>query len=359
MERARPQTAEDSSSVLTGLGAPAVDTADVGQLEDYLRDVVEQADRRHDQRRAVGGRLQMAAAVCLPRRDFRAVQEWVDAALALDARPVDRLRAVVVRHTTSVLLGGAARARSALKGASAAAEASGEQALRWRLLGMRVLVAHDLGEPDFEPLWSKLEQRVLCGAVDEVVPELAAIGLRVLVEREELDRATTMSAHLVLTGSQSWPLLEHLARLAGSDLAAGLGEHRHAADLLRSVVDEGLSSGCTFFVPEAAARLVVLEADHDRAAARTAFEVYDDVVGATVGGPREEYWRRLSRAAVRASHGDVEGAASACAQASSLASRHGLHVLAARARHSRTDYLRSDRGAPRPRDDLRPERDAG
>ena len=52
----------------------------------------------------------------------------------------------------------------------------------------------------------------------ELVPELAVIGLRVLAEREELDRATTMSSHLALAGGQSSPLLQHLARLASSEL---------------------------------------------------------------------------------------------------------------------------------------------
>jgi DNA-binding SARP family transcriptional activator len=360
LEVGRSQSAGDDSSVLSGLGVLAADTLDLARLEDYLKDVVEEADRRHDQRRAVGGRLQMAAAVCLPRRDFRAAHQWVEAALALDARPAERLRAVVVRHVTAVLLGGAATARTALRDAAVAAEAAGEEALQWRLLGMRVLVAHDLGDPDFEALWRRLEQRVTSGSVDEMVPELAAIGLRVVVEREELDRATTMSAHLALAGGQSWPLLTHLARLASSELAEGVGDHRQAADLLRSVVDEGLSTGCTLFVPEAAARLVVLEAEHDRAAARSAFEVYDEVVGATVGGPREEFWRRLSRAAVRASHGDAEGAAAACGQASSLAAKHGLQVLAARARHSRTDYLRATGFVPSRRgDESRSERNAG
>ena len=341
LELVPSQRRGDDSSVLSGFGALASDTPDTGQLESYLKDAVTQADRRHDQRRAVEARLQMAAAVCLPRRAFRDVHAWVEAALALDVRPVDRLKAVLVRHATAVLLGGAATARVALQEASVAAEAAHEDALWWRLLGMRVLIAHDLGDPEFESLWAKLESRVLKGSVDEVVPELAAIGLRVLAEREELDRAATMSSHLALAGGQTTPLLQHLARLGGSELAAGIGDHRHAADLLRSVVDEGLTTGCTLLVPEAAARLVVLEAEHDPAAARTAFETFDEVVGAMVGGPREEYWRRLSRAAVLAGLGDVEGAAAACTQASSLASRHGLQVLAARARHARTEYLRA------------------
>jgi hypothetical protein len=287
MEGVRTQGAGDDTSVLTGLGAPGLDTLDLPQLEDHLRDLVEQADRRHDRaagRRwtAADGRGSAAAAQGLPR-----CARVGRRAMALDPRPADRLRAVVVRHATSVLLGGGARARSALAEAAAAAEAAGERALGWRLLGMRVLVAHDLGDADFEALWERLEQRVLAGTADEMVPELAAIGLRVLVEREELDRAMAMSSALALAGNQNWPLLEHLARLAGSDLAAGLGDHRHAADLLRSVVEEGRATGCTLFVAEAAARLVVLEADHDRAAARTAFEVY--------GRRRRRHGRRASR----------------------------------------------------------------
>ena len=164
----------------------------------------------------------MAAAVLLPRRDFRAAHQWVEAALAA-RRPPGRPAARRCWSGTRPPCCSAApprRARS-LREASVAAEAAGEDALQWRLLGMRVLVAHDLGDPDFERLWRRLEERVTSGTVDELVPELAAIGLRVLAEREELDRATTMSSHLALAGGQSWPLLHHLARLAGSELAAG------------------------------------------------------------------------------------------------------------------------------------------
>jgi len=43
---------------------------------------------------------------------------------------------------------------------------------------------------------------------------------------------------------------------------------------------------------------------------------------------------------VRGASGDVEGAAASCAQASQLAVRHGLQVLAARARRARASHLR-------------------
>lgn len=340
LELVPSQRRGDDSSALSGFGTVGASTSDTPHLEEYLRDAVEQADRRRDSRRAVEARLQMAAGVCLPQRDFRGVHQWVEAALVLDPRPVDRLRAVIARQVTPVLMGGAATAREPLEAASRAAEDAEEDDVWWRLLGMRVLVAHDLGDPAFDALWRKLDERVRRGAVDELVPELATIGLRVLAEREELDHAETMAAHLALAGGQTTPVLQHLARLAAAELATALGDNRQAVELLGSVVDEGSATGCTLLVPEAAARLVVLQAEHDERAARTAFETYDDVVGATVGGPREEYWRRMSRAAMRAAHGDHLGAAAACAQAGSLAAHHGLQVLAARARRARVGHLR-------------------
>ena len=329
----------DEPSIPGALGTRIASAPDRA-LEASLRDAVEQADRRRDSRRSVAARLDMAAAVHLPRRDFRGVHQWVEQALALDARPAERLRAVLVRQAAPVLLGGAQNARDVLEQASEAAESASEEALWWHLLGMRVLVAHDLGEPGFDALWKQLSDRVLSGAVDELVPELATIGLRVLAEREEYDLAATMSHHLSVAGGLATTVMQNLARLASAELAAGIGDNRHATDLLRSIVAEGSDTGCTLLVPEAAARLVVLEAAHDPAAARTAFEVYDEVVGAALGGPREEFWRRLSRASVRAAHDDVDGAVAACTQASALAAHHGLQVLAARARRARAEHLR-------------------
>lgn len=339
----------EQTSALDGFGALSGVAGDPARLEAQLADVIQQADRRSDQRRAVEGRLQMAAAVALPRRDFRGVHQWVAAAGRGAARPSDRLRAVLVSQLTPVLLGGAATARVALEDAAGAAEAAHEDGLWWRLLAMRVLVAHDLGLPEVDSLLTRLTERVHAPGSDALRPELAAVGLRVLAEREETDRATAMSTHL--TGAGSGPLLLHLGRLGQAELAEAEGSHRRAVDLLQSVVREGLDTGCTFFVPEAAARVVVLEAEHDPGAARSAFEVYDDVVGAVVGGPREEFWRRMSRAAVRAAAGDADGAASSCSQASQLAARHGLQVMAARARRARASHLRRTRsdvsGEPR------------
>jgi hypothetical protein len=332
------------SPALAGLSAVTRSVPDA-TLEAALLDAVAQADRTHDQQGRFQARLQLAGDVCLPRREFRATHEWIEAALVLNPKPAERLRAALVRHLPSVLMGRARDVREPLATAAKLAEDAGEDATWWRLLGMRVVVAHDLGDPKFETLWPVLRDRVQTGAVDELVPELATVGLRVLVEREELDLALAMAQHLSFAGGHSSLVMEHLAGIAEADLAEATGEHRHAADLLRHVIDGGMATGCTLMVPEAAARLVALEAASDAAAARAAFEVYDEVVGAAFGGPREEFWRRMARAAIRAAQGDHVGAAGACAQASALAHKHGLQVLAARARRARAEHVRS--GLPR------------
>jgi hypothetical protein len=207
---------------------------------------------------------------------------------------------------------------------------------------MRTLVAHDLGDPAFDALWRVLNERVLTGDVDEVVPELAAVGLRVLVEREEYDLAQGFAQHLPLAGGPTNLVNEHIARIAGAELAAATGDTRHAIDQLRAVIEDGRANGCTLLVPEAAARLVALEALHNPNAARAAFEIYDDIVGAALGGPREEFFRRMARAAVRSARGDHQGAADATAQASALANQYGLQVLAAMARRARAEHVRAE-----------------
>ena len=341
LESTAPDRVPDWSRALSALGGASPAAPD-GDLESALRDAIARADRTHDRRAGFQARMSLAGSVYLPRREFRAVHETLEAALALGPGASERLAAEAVRHTPSVLLGGARTAREPLEVAGRIAAELGEERIGWRLLGMRTLVAHDLGEPAFDKLWPVLRERVLTGAVDDVVPELAAMGLRIATEREELDLAQVMEQHLPLAGGPVSALNEQLARLASAELSAAVGDTRHAVEQLRSIVEDGPSLGCTLLVPEAAARLVALEAAANSSAARAAFEVYDDIVGAALGGPREEFWRRMARAAVRAARGDLEGASDACSQAGALANQYGLQVLASRARRERADYVRAE-----------------
>ncbi|GAA2729606.1 BTAD domain-containing putative transcriptional regulator [Cellulomonas aerilata] len=331
----------DWSAALSGV-APTGVAMSGGDLETSLREAVAQADRNHDRRSGFQARVKLAGTVFLPRREFRAVHETLEAAIALGPRPAERLHADVVRHLPSVLLGNALAAKGPLEAAGRVAAELREERIGWRLLGMRVLVTHDLGDPAFDTLWRVLRERVMTGEVDEVVPELAATGLRVLVEREEYDLAQAFAQHLPLAGGPANHMNDHLARIAGAELAAATGDIRYAIDQMRAVIDDGTATGCTLLVPEAAARLVALEAQHNPNAARAAFEVYDDIVGAALGGPREEFFRRMARAAVRAARGDHQGAADAMTQASALANQYGLQVLAARARRARAEHVRAE-----------------
>jgi DNA-binding SARP family transcriptional activator len=341
LEQVATGRSADWSAALSGV-TPIGTAATGGDLETSLREAVAQADRHHDRRAGFQARVKLAGTVYLPRREFRAVHETLEAAIALGPRPADRLHADVARHLPSVILGGARAAREPLEAAGRVAAELGEERIGWRLLGMRVLVAHDLGDPVFEGLWRVLRERVLTGEVDEVVPELAATGLRVLVEREEYDLAQAFAQHLPLAGGPANHMNDHLARIAGAELAAATGDTRYAIDQMRSVIDDGRATGCTLLVPEAAARLVALEAKHNPNAARAAFEIYDDIVGAALGGPREEFFRRMARAAVRAGRGDHQGAVDALTQASALANQYGLQVLAATARRARSEHVRAE-----------------
>jgi tetratricopeptide (TPR) repeat protein len=341
LEQVSVSRSADWSAALAGVSG-AGGTPTTGDLETVLREAAAQADRNHDRRSGFQARVGLAGEVYLPRRRFREVHETLQAALALNPRPAERLRADIVRHQPSVLLGGARTAKEPLEAAGRVAAELGDERAGWRLLGMRVLVAHDLGDPAFDALWRVLRDRVLTGDVDEVVPELAAVGLRVLVEREEYDVAQRFAQHLPLAGGPTNHINDHVARIAGAELAAASGDTRHAIEQMKAVIEDGQTNGCTLLVPEAAARLVSLEAVHNPNAARAAFEIYDDIVGAALGGPREEFFRRMARAAVRAARGDHQGAADAATQASALAGQYGLQVLAAMARRARAEHVRAE-----------------
>ncbi len=318
-------------------------TTTPAEMQEALTEAIRSADAAGDVRSGIEARLLLAGGVHLPRRDFSTVHELVERAVAMGPSPQLRLRAEVLVNLAGVLLGEAADRRERLEAAATVADHLGAERTAWHLLGLRVLVAHDLGLPTFDELFDRLTDRVRTGAVDALVPELAGIALRVLVERDEVDLALDMTNHLSLAGGDPHPLADHVARIAQADLACLLGERRTAGSLLRSVLEEGANLGCTLLVPEAAAKLVLVEAEHDLDAARASFDHFDDVVGVGHGGPREEFWRRLARAELRYATGDVERALRACTEATAVASRHGLHVLAARGRRARAHYVHGAR----------------
>ena len=234
----------DDSSVLSGFGALASDSLDPGSSRATSRTPSTQADRRHDQRRAVEARLQMAArrlpaparrsAACTrgSRRRSRSTSGrstgsrpcWCGTRRrCCSAAPPPRAtrcrtRAWRPRPRTRTPCGGACSACGCSSPTTSAT-------------------------PSSRALWAALERRVLRAPSTSWSPSSPRSGCGCSPSGRSSTAPTTMSSHLALAGGQSTPLLQHLARLAGSELAAGIGDHRHAADLLRSVVDEGSEHG--------------------------------------------------------------------------------------------------------------------
>ena len=283
-----------------------------------LRETLEQADRAAKRPAGVRARLQLAAAVCLPRR---AVPRRARVGRGGGAAEHRGRRSGCGRRSSAqpaVLLGGARTALQPLAEAARAAEAparSGwEAAARDAACWPRTTSATRV-----RGAVAALMERVTTGKVDESVPELATIGLRVLVEREEFDLAEAMSSHLPLAARAEHPgrpaPRPYRQRRPRRGLRRATDTPRHAAAV---VDDRAAPRGCTLLVPEAAARLVVVTAPLD-VARRGRRSRLRRRRGRGAGGPREEFWRRMARAAMPRPPGTRPGAADACAQAGALA----------------------------------------
>jgi hypothetical protein len=121
-----------------------------------------------------------------------------------------------------------------------------------------------------------------------------------------------------------------LRQLASAALHAELGDVGAALEELPGLVEAMLGTGVTLLLPEAAARLVAIEAVVDPAAARDHFDLFDWALGGE-GGARENFLRLLARAAIRRAEGRYEGAATAAADAAGMTESRGLPFLAAQA----------------------------
>jgi len=118
-----------------------------------------------------------------------------------------------------------------------------------------------------------------------------------------------------------------------------LGQPERARGLLLDVLDVARATGSILVVPEAAARLVVLESHVDLASARRRFEQFDEAVGADTWLPRENVLKLIARAAMRTADGRPDDGASAAAAAADEAERAGLVLLAAEAHRYRAVHL--------------------
>ena len=131
-------------------------TTTPAEMQEALTEAITSADAAGDVRSGIEARLLLAGGVHLPRRDFGAVHDLVERAVAMGPSPTVRLRAEVLVNLAGVLLGEAADRRERLATAATVADHLGAERTSWHVLGLRVLVAHDLGLPAFDELFEHL-----------------------------------------------------------------------------------------------------------------------------------------------------------------------------------------------------------
>lgn len=303
------------------------------EVEQRLVAAVQHADEGADPDLRAELRTLLTTVVCVPRRQFRATHRWTTEALSLTVDPSLCAQALLARSLPGAVLGNGPAVDGPLLQAATLAGQAGDEATGAGVAALRCLVAHDLGDPDYS---ARLTLATELGAFAESSPHLWVL-LRIAAERGELAAAEKID--LGASRSPLPPLVRQLCAMAAASLATELGLADEACSQLLQVLDIADQSGATLLVPEAAARLVVLEAAHDRASARERFELFEWAAGGDRLLPRENVLRHLARAAMRAGDARPEDAATAAAAAAEAAESAGLVLLGAEAHRHRAVHL--------------------
>jgi DNA-binding SARP family transcriptional activator len=310
-----------------------VGTAVGHDVEQRLTAAMQAADASPDEDRQAEVRMLLAAHVCVPRRQFRGVHRWTTEALERAASSSQQARALLVGWLPGAVLGNALGAEPRLRSAAGLLATGQDPATAAHVAALRALVAHDLGRPDLD---ERLAEASDAGSFDDASDHRWVL-VRIATERGDLTSAQAWDG-VPASGSQP-PLVRQLRALASAALAAELGQPDRARGHLLDVIDLGDESGATLLVPEAAARLVVLEVSSDPHSARERFELFEWAVGADRLSPRESVLRHVARGAMRAADGRYHDAAVAASAAADGAERAGLVLLAAEAHRYRAIHL--------------------
>jgi hypothetical protein len=303
------------------------------QVAARLHDDILAADELPDPERRAAARAVLVRTICVPRRQFRDARRWSQEGLASTDTPSRCAELLVADALPGAVLGNARVAEEVLRRASElAVEGTSPDAVA-ELTALRALVAHDLGRADVPDL------RAAAEAVGALAPEgdHAWVLVRTATERDDLDAAER--ADRLPTPSEAPPVARQLRACASAALAMARGRREEAHQRLLDVIDLADQTGTTLLVPEAAARLVILEAPVDSASARRRFELFEWAAGGESWLPRETVLRLLARAAIRAADGRPDDAASAAAAAADTAESTGLVHVAVAAHRARATYL--------------------
>ncbi|HKG51671.1 MAG TPA: BTAD domain-containing putative transcriptional regulator [Actinomycetales bacterium] len=298
-----------------------------------LQDDVRAADELGDAHRQAAARAVLVRTICVPRRQFREARQRTQEGLAVASSPSRRAELLVADAFPGAVLGNARVAEDVLGTASElAVDGTSAEAVA-DLRALRALIAHDLGRPDVDGLVAEAE------AAGAFSPdgEHCWVLVRSATERDDLDAAER--ADELPVPQDAGPVARQLRECASAALAMARGRRDEARRRLLSVIDVANETGTTLMVPEAAARLVILEAPDDGASARRRFELFEWAAGGESWLPRETVLRLLARAAIRAADGRPDDAASAAAAAADAAESTGLVYAAVAAHRARATHL--------------------
>ena len=278
-----------------------------------------------DSRLQAEAKLGLALDVCLPQRQFVRARRYADEIAATTDDPALRAKALVISWLPGILFGRTAQVRAALGHATTLAESGDQPVLRRRIDVLECLAAHDVDACDFEARWADAAGR--CEVETDVNWGWAMI--RIATERGDLESA------LLLAGLPVAPAAGRLARqlhtLASAALRAELGETECAIHALRQIADAPDQQDLLLILPETLARLVILLAESDLAAAENYLRRLATVLDGQPILPRDAYLRLLADAAVQCARGRSGAAAAAAAGAADIAELNGLVFLTAQA----------------------------
>ena len=295
---------------------------------------VRDADAAGDADRRARARSALIWDVCVPQRKFRAVRRTSKQALGLATDPAVRGEVLAGGWFASAVVGDAAEVEVALgREAPRGSKALTPTPTGGPLLALQLLVAHDLGRRDFVALHHAAVAEGL------LTDPLSSQWLEIRTCTERNDFAAALRADALPTPATASPLVRALRACASAALAMELGRPEEARQWLLGVVEEAQRTGANLLVPEAAARLVVLEAHTDRPSARRRFDQFEESVDSRTWFPRENILKLIARAAMRSADDRPADAAAAAAAAADIAERSGLVHMAAFAHRHRAFHL--------------------
>jgi DNA-binding SARP family transcriptional activator len=311
-------------------GAPT----DTDHLALRRQQAVRDADAAGDADRRARARSDLMWDVCIPQRKFRAVRRVAKQALELATDPGVRAEVVAGSWFAPAVVGDAAEVEVALgRVAPHGHKALSPAPTGGPLLALQLLVAHDLGRRDLVGLQDAAAAH---GLLED---PLTFQWLEIRTATERSDYAAALRADAVPTPATASPLVRGLRWCASAALAMELGRPDDARQWLLAVIEDAQRTGGNLLVPEAAARLVVLEAHTDLVSARRRFDQYEESVDSRTWFPRENVLKLIARAAMRSADGRPADAAAAAAAAADVAERSGLVHLAAFAHRHRAFHL--------------------